>query len=128
MFGEPAYKALTRYITIVRPTLLTDSTNPAVFLNAIGNRISKRQIQGIVAKVGRASLDKHVTPHQLRHSFATHLLANGAGIRVVQELLGHESPITTEIYTHLGQGELKSMYLSAHPFVQIKPKEQEDEI
>lgn len=101
LIGQPAAKALQRYVTDGRPALAANVT-PALFLNRDGGRLSGRSIQKIVRQHAlKAGLDERVHPHLLRHSFATHLLDGGAELRVVQELLGHSTPVTTQIYTHV---------------------------
>ena len=101
LVGQPAEKALRRYLSQARPKLAGDGEQ-ALFLNRDGGRLSGRSIQQIVRRHAlRAGLDQRVFPHLLRHSFATHLLDGGAEIRVVQELLGHASASTTQIYTHV---------------------------
>ena len=87
-----------------------------VFLNQKGKMLSNRYIQIIVENVGiKAGLNKKVHPHMIRHSFATHLLDNGADLRIVQELLGHENLSTTQIYTHITIDKLKNVVQKAHP-------------
>jgi tyrosine recombinase XerC len=88
----------------------------ALFINQRGGRITDRGVRFILAEyLSRANLGKRVTPHTFRHSFATHLLDRGADIRAVQELLGHASLSTTQVYTHVGMEKLKKVYRSAHP-------------
>ena len=88
----------------------------AVFLNKSGTRISDRSVRRMVDKyVKQVSIQQKVSPHSIRHSFATHLLNNGADLRSVQELLGHKNLSTTQIYTHMGDQRIKEIYLSAHP-------------
>ena len=88
----------------------------AVFLNKNGTRLSARSIRRLLdAYVRRAALEKKVSPHTLRHSFATHLLEGGADLRAVQELLGHVNISTTQIYTHLSRDQVKKAYNQAHP-------------
>ena len=105
------------YLQQVRPYLLQDTKdNGLVFLNQKGKGISERAIQMIVDKAAvNAGLYMHVHPHMLRHSFATHLLDNGAGLRDVQELLGHANLSTTQIYTHVTQDRLRKVVETAHP-------------
>lgn len=92
-----------------------------LFLNRFGKRLSSRSMRTIVKKyVKKALIDKNITPHSIRHSFATHLLQEGAGIREIQELLGHESISTTQIYSHLNVKKLKKDYKKFHPRAEIK--------
>ncbi len=92
-----------------------------LFLNKFGKRLSSRSMRTIVEKyVRKAAISKHITPHSIRHSFATHLLQEGAGIREIQELLGHESISTTQIYSHLNVKKLKKDYKKFHPRAEIK--------
>lgn len=101
MVGEPAEKAIRRYLSRGRPRLVTGAET-ALFVNRDGKRLSGRSIEKIVHQHAlKAGLDERVWPHLLRHSFATHLLDGGAELRVVQELLGHSSAQTTQIYTHV---------------------------
>jgi len=88
----------------------------AVFLNSRGGRITDRSVRRIIDKyVKQCSIENKISPHSIRHSFATHLLNNGADLRSVQELLGHKNLSTTQIYTHLGSKRLREMYQKAHP-------------
>jgi site-specific recombinase XerD len=105
VFGGPAATALERYLRFGRPRLASrDET--ALFINRFGRRLTVRSLQAIVRKhATRAGLPAEVHPHLLRHSFATHLLDGGADLRIVQELLGHESPNTTQIYTHVTEAK-----------------------
>ena len=88
---------------------------PAVFLNARGGRLTRQSIHGIVSKAGLAIGVQNLHPHTLRHSFATHLLAGGADLRVIQEMLGHADISTTQVYTHVSRAHIREEYLSAHP-------------
>jgi len=116
LMGEPAVEALDRYLSYGRGVLLNGQRTQALFLNRYGNRLSVRSVQNIVRGYAlRKGLRQSVHPHTLRHSFATHLLDGGADLRVVQELLGHESLSTTQIYTHMTIAETRKTYLKAHP-------------
>ena len=114
--GSFAVKAVNDYLTRSRPSLLKVSTQRALFLNQRGGRLSRQSAWNVVAaSASRAGLVEQVTPHSMRHSFATHLLDGGADIRVVQELLGHASVTTTQIYTLITVDKLRESYASAHP-------------
>lgn len=118
LFGEHAQKALQTYIYDGRRKLLakTDNAPTSVFLNARGNPLTTRGIRSIIQTiVDQASLTVHVHPHKLRHTFATHLLNEGADLRTVQELLGHENLSSTQIYTHVTKDHLRSVYMDSHP-------------
>ena len=115
LLGGPAIQALHQYITCSRP-FLSDAPTNALFLNRYGGRLSPRSIQKIVKKSARqASINPKTHTHSMRHTFATHMLEGGADLRVVQELLGHSSPATTQIYTHLDFQHLAQVYDKAHP-------------
>ncbi len=116
--GRIAGKFLNEYLFRVRPRLLPPkaSDHGFFFLNRWGNPLSDRGVRLLFAKyIRQVSSTEGTTPHSLRHSFATHLLERGADIRVVQELLGHVSISTTQIYTHLTKERLREVYRSAHP-------------
>ncbi len=121
LMGEPAARALTAYLDQGRPELLAEKRSRALFLNRYGERLTERRVQSILGKYANiAGIGKRVHPHMLRHTFATHLLDGGADLRVVQELLGHASLSSTQIYTHVSKSQAKKVYLSAHPMAQGK--------
>lgn len=113
--GEKAKEAMKRYLD-VRPSIKGHHLTPSLFLNYRGKRLTTRSLQRIVRKyLVRVARAQGTNPHILRHSFATHLLENGADLRAVQELLGHASLSTVQIYTHLTTKRLKEIYGKAHP-------------
>ena len=113
--GRHARDALQAYLVRVRPGLLTGG-QPAVFLNSRGGRLSRQSAWTILRSAAdRAGVGAEVSPHTLRHSFATHLLDGGADVRVVQELLGHASVTTTQVYTKVTVDHLREVYALAHP-------------
>lgn len=114
LIGRPAAEALERYLKLGRPKLSPRSE--ALFLNRYGKRIAIRRVQRLVREYARiAGIDRGVFPHMLRHTFATHMLDGGADLRAVQELLGHASLSSTQIYTHVTQSQMRKKYLEAHP-------------
>ena len=115
LFGGPTQAALVRYLQESRPKLETGS-GPALFLNRYGGRLSGRSIEKMVCRyAARAGLKDGVHPHTLRHTFASHMLEGEADLRVIQELMGHSSPTTTQIYTHVTKQEARQAYLNHHP-------------
>jgi len=116
LMGQPAAAALTTYLNQGRPQLLGEKRSSALFVNRYGGRLIERRVQRILEKYTNiAGIGKRVHPHMLRHTFATHLLDGGAGLRVVQELLGHANLSSTQIYTHVTKSQAKKVYLAAHP-------------
>jgi integrase/recombinase XerC len=119
VLGKPAQLALQRYLADPRRPRARASAQEAVFLNPRGGRLTTRSLGRIVDKrVQMAGIVRRVTPHTLRHSFATHLLDAGADLRSVQELLGHAHLTTTQIYTHVSIERLRTAYEQAHPHAQ----------
>lgn len=113
--GEYAVEALSAYLKDGRPQLAKPDET-ALFVNYRGERLSQRGVQYLLDKhIEKTAIAKNISPHSLRHSFATHLLDAGADLRVVQELLGHVSLSTTQVYTRISQSKLKSVYNKAHP-------------
>ncbi len=116
-----ALAALVEYLEHGRAFLAKPAKpTSAVFLNARGGRLSRQSIHAIVAKAGIGIGVENLHPHTLRHSFATHMLAGGADLRVIQEILGHSDISTTQIYTHVNRSHIQEEYLSAHPRARLK--------
>lgn len=115
IYGEGARAALCRYLADARPALAGPGER-ALFVNRLGTRLTDRSVRRMVSTyVDRLAMAKHVSPHTFRHTFATHLLEGGADLRVVQELLGHSSLSSTQIYTHTAREHLLRVYEAAHP-------------
>lgn len=117
--GRKALTAIKDYLAGSRPQLCANSSAPrhdTLFVNKSGGPLTDRSIRRILNKyVDRLAITKNVSPHTIRHSFATHLLNNGADLRSVQELLGHVNLSTTQLYTHVTKERMKAVYLQAHP-------------
>lgn len=114
--GGTARNAVQDYLDRARPKIVKRAAEMTLFLNHHGRKLSRQGFWLIIAAAARrAGLEKTVTPHMLRHSFATHLLENGADLRAVQEMLGHSDITTTQIYTHVTRTRLKEVYNKTHP-------------
>ncbi len=114
--GHLAVQALKRYLTKSRPYLLKSPDEPTLFLSNRGKVLDRERIWAIIKETARlAGIDKNIHPHTLRHSFASHLLENGADLRVIQEMLGHADIATTQIYTHVDQRQLLAVHRKFHP-------------
>ena len=111
-----AIKALGEYIELVRPQMLALPDEEALFVNVSGERMSRQGFWKIIKYYQKkANIEKDITPHTLRHSFAAHLLENGADIHAIQEMLGHADISSTQVYSHLVKKQLKDVYNKAHP-------------
>ena len=114
--GQKACEALAAYLSVERPKLVKPRSGSEIFLSARGSKLTTARIWQIVKKhAQRSGLEKNVYPHLLRHSFATHLLGNGADLRIIQEMLGHADISTTQVYTHVDQQRLKAVHRQFHP-------------
>ena len=114
LYGEVLSNLLDAYLSNSRSKL--NKNSEYLILNKDGNKITDRGIRLIISKIlKKGEIDYHVSPHTLRHTFATHMLENGADLKSVQELLGHENLSTTQVYTHVTNERLRSVYLKTHP-------------
>jgi len=114
--GKKAIAAIIRYLEKVRPRLLKTKKDNHLFLSRLGKKISRQTFWKILKRYAKvARIKKEITPHTLRHSFATHLLEGGADLRVVQEMLGHSDIATTQVYTHIDKSRLKAIHTKFHP-------------
>jgi integrase/recombinase XerD len=119
--GSVALRSLREYLERGRPKLVGLRDEPHVFVNARGGALSRQGLYKIVQRYARAAgLEQRMSPHTLRHTFATHLLAGGCDLRSLQEMLGHADIGTTQIYTHLSTERLRDVYFDAHPRAQIR--------
>ena len=114
--GRAALEALKFYLTNARPKLVSPKSGAEIFLSVRGHELTPARIWQLVRHYAKiAGIEESIHPHQLRHSFATHLLAGGADLRIIQEMLGHASIATTQIYTQVDRGQLKSVHRKFHP-------------
>ena len=114
--GRAALEALKFYLTNARPKLVSPNSGGEIFLSVRGHELTPARIWQLVRHYAKiAGIEESIHPHQLRHSFATHLLAGGADLRIIQEMLGHASIATTQIYTQVDRGQLKSVHRKFHP-------------
>lgn len=114
--GSVAVKYLELYLQVARVELVKRSGETALFVNHHGRRLTRQGFWKIIKRYAKeANIDENITPHTLRHSFATHLLENGADLRSVQEMLGHADISTTQIYTHITRNRLQEVYRKSHP-------------
>ncbi|MDD4956756.1 MAG: site-specific tyrosine recombinase XerD [Candidatus Omnitrophica bacterium] len=115
-FGDAASSAMAKYLSDARPHLVGSGQSTHFFLSKLGRKISRQSLWKMIRKYAvKAGITKHITPHTLRHSFATHLLEGGAELRGVQEMLGHADISTTQIYTHVTSDKLRNVHKKFHP-------------
>lgn len=115
-FGQYAHEALTKYKDEVRPKLMKKEKHQRFFVNMRGGQLTARGVRYILNQmIEKASMHTKIYPHMLRHTFATHLLNNGADLRTVQELLGHVNLSSTQVYTHVTKEHLRNTYMNTHP-------------
>ena len=113
--------SLKRYIDNVRPMLIKNPDETALFVNINGGRLTRQGFWKIIKLyTKKANINKHITPHTLRHSFAVHLLENGADLKSIQEMLGHSDISSTQIYTSVVNNRIKNVYNNAHPRARVK--------
>ena len=114
--GRDAQTSLSDWLEKGRPAIVGVKEERRVFVNQRGGALTRQGLHGIVSRHAKtAGLEGRMTPHTLRHSFATHLLAGGCDLRALQEMLGHADAATTQMYTHLSNEDLKESYFAAHP-------------
>lgn len=124
--GDLEQIALRKYIEDARPTMSKNRSSSILFLNYKGDKLSRQSVFKFIKDLAiKNGIQKEISPHTLRHSFATHLLQNGVDLRIVQELLGHEDISTTEIYTHIDKSKIKEIYKNTHPFAHNKMEEED---
>lgn len=115
-FGRVARDALSRYITDGRPKLIRETSGEWLFTNCSGKAMSRQGFWKLIKSYGKkAGIEAEITPHMLRHSFAAHLVVNGADLKSVQEMMGHSDISTTQIYTQMTQSRIRDVYVKAHP-------------
>jgi integrase/recombinase XerD len=122
--GARALKSLTRYAAARKKLTSGKPRNAALFVSRLGKPLSRQSVWGMIkTRADAANIRKHISPHTLRHSFATHLISNGADLRAVQEMLGHSDISTTQIYTHVSSKLLQDTHKKFHPLENDLPDE-----